>query len=152
MLGVRCQANVVLDGKGRLALPAPIRRALEEAGKADLVLTFVKGAIWGWTREDWIHQVEAPLAKADPFDDRVVEFAQAVVAPSQDVEVDNQGRVRLPPLLRELAGIERDVVVHSVLQRLEFWDKATWEEQFRASLARVAHRSGLPVGRSEGGA
>ena len=50
---------------------------------------------------------------------------------------------------RDLAGLEREVVVNSVLNRIEIWDRETWDNRFAESLKRRATRSGLP-GRGEG--
>lgn len=144
MLRVRCQANATLDAKGRMALPAPIRRALGEAGVEQLVLTFHKGALWGWTARDFEERVERPLAERDPFDTDVMDFAHSLLAPAQDVELDKAGRIRIPGPLRDLAGLDKDVVVNSVLHRIEIWDRETWESRFRTSLDRAANRSGMP--------
>lgn len=150
MLRVRCQANATLDSKGRLALPAPIRRALGEHGVDQLVLTFHKGAVWGWTASDFEERVERPLTERDPFDDDVMDFSHALLSPAQDVDIDGSGRIRVPVPLRDLAGLDKDVVVHSVLHRIEIWDRETWEARFRKSLDRTANRSGMP-GRPRGG-
>lgn len=147
MLRVRCQANATVDAKGRLALPAPIRRALADAEQSKLVLTFHKGAVWGWTLEDFEERVEKPLSEADPFDEEVMDFVHSLLSPAQDVDLDGQGRIRIPPPLRELAGIDKDVVVHSVLHRVEIWDRAAWEGRFQQSLHRTRERSGMPRGR-----
>ena len=100
MLQVRCQASATVDAKGRVALPAPLRRALVVADVHSLVLTFHRGAIWGWTPEEFERTVERPLASADPFNVEVMDFAHALLAPAQDVEVDKQGRTRIPAPLR----------------------------------------------------
>ncbi|MCB9679794.1 MAG: division/cell wall cluster transcriptional repressor MraZ [Alphaproteobacteria bacterium] len=144
MLRVRCQANATLDAKGRLALPAPIRRALGEHGVDSLVLTFHKGAVWGWTAGDFEEHVERPLLARDPFDTDVMDFTHAILSPAQDVEIDSAGRVRVPPPLRDLAGLDKEVVVSSVLNRIEIWDKDTWESRFRTSVDRTDGRSGMP--------
>ena len=144
MLRVRCQANVTVDAKGRLALPAPIRRALGEAGQSQLVLTFYKGSVWGWTVQDFEETVQRRVDQADPFDQDVQDFTHSVLAPAQDVDVDGQGRIRIPPLLRQLGQIGKEVVVHSVARRLEIWDRANWEARFRQSLDRTAATSGMP--------
>ena len=146
MLRVRCQARASLDAKGRLALPAVLRRAFGEHGVESIVLTFHKGAIWGWTTADFESSVEAPLAAADPFNEEVMDFVHSILAPAQDVEVDRQGRVRVPQLLRDLAGLDKEVVVSSVLNRIEIWDRETWESRFRQSLDRSSGRSGMPSG------
>lgn len=147
MLRVRCQAHCTIDDKGRLALPAPIRRALDEAQERSLVLAFHKGAVWGWTLPVFEQRVEGPLAEADPFDAEVVDFAHALLSTAQDVEVDGQGRIRIPPTLRDLAALSRETVLHSIVDRLEVWDKDAWESRFKSALERTAERSGMPGGR-----
>ena len=144
MLHVRCQAHATLDDKGRVALPAPLRRALAEAGEAQLVLTFHKGAVWGWRPVDFEREVEAPLSAADPFADDVNDFAHSLLAPAQDVEIDKAGRIRIPPPLRDLAALDRDVVVNSLLNRVEIWDRAAWDDRFKQSLERQKSTSGMP--------
>ena len=109
-----------------------------------MVLTFHKGAIWGWTAEAFEATVEQPLADRDPFADDVMDFAHALLAPAQDVDVDGQGRVRIPAPLRTLAGLDKDVVVNSLLNRVEIWSHEAWDERFRQSLDRSKHADGMP--------
>lgn len=146
MLKVRCQAQATLDAKGRLALPAQLRRALEKHDVDSLVLTFFQGAIWAWDAEVFERTVEAPLLERDRFNPEVMAFTHALLAPAQDVDVDNAGRIRIPPLLRELADLEREVVVNSVLDRIEIWDREAWEQRFKSSLERARGLPGMPMG------
>lgn len=146
MLRVRCQANATMDAKGRLALPAALKRACAQADVSGLVVTFHKGALWAWTPETFEREVEAPLMSRDPFADDVIDMVHALISPAQDVSIDGNGRILIPPTLRELAGLERDVVVHSVLDRVEIWDRETWERRFRESLSRRSNKSGMPRG------
>jgi MraZ protein len=144
MFKVRCQVHATLDAKGRLALPAPLRRALEDARVASLVLTFSHGAVWGWDPPTFEETVEKPLLKTDPFASSVMDFAHAMLAPAQDVEVDGQGRIRVPQPLREMARLDKDVVVNSMLDRIEIWDRVTWVERFQSALARSSELKGMP--------
>lgn len=149
MLRVRCQAQATLDAKGRVALPAPIRRALADAGHQALVVTFNKGSLWAFTPDDFEATVERPLQARDPFDQDVLDFTHAILGPAQDCEVDAAGRIRIPPMLRELAGLTRDVVVGTMGGRLEIWDKDAWDTRFRSVIASSQTRPGGMPGRSE---
>ncbi len=136
MLKVRCQAHATLDAKGRLALPALLRRAFQKHDTTSLVISHHRGAVWAWTPEDFEERVERPLEDCDQFSPEVRDFVDTVIAPAQDVAIDKQGRIRVPAMLRQLAGIEKDVVVISMLRRLEIWSREAWEQQFAAAVER----------------
>ncbi len=150
MIRVRCQQHVTVDAKGRLALPAPIRRALEEANVGSMVLAFSRGAVWGWTPQHYESEVEARMMQQDPFSSEVLDFAHAMMSTAQDVEIDAAGRVRIPPPLRELAGIDKEVVVHVLLGHVEIWDKAAWDKRFAESLHKSRAQVGMPGRAGEG--
>ena len=142
MLNVRCQVRATLDAKGRLALPAPLRRAGLGAEVTALVMTFHGGALWAYTPAQYARTVEEPLMKLDPFAEEVKDFVHALCA--TDVDVDGQGRVRVPQILRELAGLKKEVMLISTMGRLEIWDREIWEGEFRQAMARKQSRNGMP--------
>lgn len=144
MIRVRCQQHVTIDSKGRLALPAPIRRALEDSGDSALVLTYAQGSVWAWTPEHYEASVERRMMEQDPFATDVLDFAHSMMSTAQDVDLDKQGRVRVPPPLRDLAGLEKECVVHVLLGHIEIWDRQAWDERFQESLHRTRARSGMP--------
>lgn len=113
-----------------------------------LVLAFARGAVWGWAPEHYEREVEARMMEQDPFSVDVLDFAHSMMSTAQDVELDKQGRVRVPAPLRELAGLERDCVVHVLLGHIEIWDRESWDRRFQESLAKTRARSGMP-GKSE---
>jgi MraZ protein len=133
-----------LDEKGRLALPASLRRALAEAGFEALVLMFHAGSVWGWTPRDFASDIEDPLVARDPFDPRVVEFTHAILGTANDVEIDKQGRILIPPTLRSMAGLEREVMFNSLANRVEIWDKSRWDEHFAKCLHAAPTFTGMP--------
>ena len=53
---------------------------------------------------------------------------RSFMANASEVEADKQGRILIPPALREMAGLEKDVVVAGVSDRCEIWDKQKWDE------------------------
>jgi len=122
-----------LDEKGRVFLPAKFRDELAEGlvitkGQERCLYVF-SAAEFGRLTE---RLREAPLTAKGARDYSRVFFASA-----HDDTPDKQGRVTVPPGLREYAGLDRDCVVIGANTRVEIWDAAAWaaylagqEEQF----------------------
>lgn len=111
-----------LDDKGRIVLPAKFRDGL--AG--GLVLT--KGqdrSIVVWPAADF-SAYAARLSEASRSDERVRAYLRVLFSGAFDDSPDKQGRVTIPPALREYAGLDRDVVVVGNGQTIEIWDAAAW--------------------------
>ena len=111
-----------LDDKGRLVLPAKFRDALAPG----LVLT--KGqdrSIVVWPAAEFAAYA-ARLGEASRSDEKVRAYLRVLFSSAFDEQPDKQGRVTLPPTLREYAGLDRDVVVVGNGQTVEIWDSAAW--------------------------
>ena len=112
-----------LDDKGRLVLPAKYRDALARG----LILT--KGqerSIVVWPAEAF----EAHAAAQDsttPVDAQDRAYQRILFSSAFDEMPDRQGRVTIPPTLREYAGLDRDVVVIGRNATVEIWDAVTWQ-------------------------
>jgi MraZ protein len=112
-----------LDEKGRVFLPAKFRDELAEG----LVIT--KGqerCLYVFSVAEFSRLTErlreAPLTAKGARDYSRVFFASA-----HDDSPDKQGRVTVPPQLREYAGLDRDCVVIGANTRVEIWDAQSWE-------------------------
>jgi MraZ protein len=112
-----------LDDKGRLVLPAKFRDQL--AG--GLVMT--KGqdrCVFVFPDDRWELEVEKVngLARTVP---RNRNFARTFFASASDQQPDRQGRIVVPPGLRDYAGLDKDVVIVGVAERIEIWNTEAWE-------------------------
>ena len=72
---------------------------------------------------------QPPLAK-NRFDPRSVPFLNYYVSGAHELAIDAQGRVLLPPLLREYAGIARDVMITGDVDKFRIWDQQVWQRAF----------------------
>ncbi len=126
MLGERCQVDVKLDDKGRLALPARLRKRLKDEGIGALVLTYYDGAIRGFTPQYFEERIESRIGDMDPLAPGAQELHHAILAVAVDCNVDSQGRMRIPTHLRREAGLDREIVLHTVLHWVEIWDRERW--------------------------
>ncbi len=113
-----------LDDKGRLVLPAKFRAELA----AGLVITQGQEKVLSvYPRE--VFEAEVRKALEGPITVRSVRDYQRMLAANASEETpDSQGRITIPPPLRQYAGLERDVVVTGALNRVEIWNPAVWEQ------------------------
>jgi transcriptional regulator MraZ len=121
-----------IDGKGRVPVPAAFRRGLAEAGAERVVVTLLDQCLAAYAPEEWA-RLEAQLAALPAFSRPVKALTRMLLSRAADCDLDVQGRILLPPPLREAAGITRDVVVVGVLNRFEIWAPDAWEGFVRES-------------------
>jgi MraZ protein len=114
-----------LDDKQRLALPKRLRDLLASQGQ--LVLTPGTDGSLALFPEQAFAALTEKLAARSPTGHEVRAFSRLLYAQSQSVEIDSQGRIRLPAELARLAALDRDVVLLGVGDRVELWNKSRWE-------------------------
>jgi MraZ protein len=111
-----------LDDKGRLILPAKYREEL--AG--GLVLTKGQdGCLYVFPAGEFQRITDA-LRTAPVTAKAVRDYSRVLFASASDEELDRQGRITIPPGLREYARLDRDCVVIGANTRLEIWDASAW--------------------------
>lgn len=121
-----------IDDKGRLKIPTAFKSFVEERHGAGLYLTSVTGeSMRIYPMPVWV-QVEERLAKMPSTHPARLKFLDRVNYFGQVGEFDAQGRVVVPPRLREAAGMSGDVDVLGVVDYLDVWS----HERFVAKLQR----------------
>lgn len=118
------EVNHSIDAKGRYIVPAKFR---EELGEKFVLVKGLDACIFVYPLAKW-QAVLASLEQLSATDPRARRFSRSFTARAFDVEIDKQYRVVLPPVLREFAGIEKDIVTIGATNRLEIWDKQRWLE------------------------
>ncbi len=117
-----------LDDKGRLFLPAKFRDELAEG----LVIT--KGqerCLYVFPTAEFGRLTEA-LRTAPVTAKAVRDYSRVFFASASDETPDKQGRITIPPALREYAGLTRDCTVIGANTRVEIWDSQAWESYLAA--------------------
>ncbi|HSI03302.1 MAG TPA: division/cell wall cluster transcriptional repressor MraZ [Myxococcota bacterium] len=131
-----------IDAKGRLSLPQRFRDLLsrnsgQDGDDADsdaslIITTGIDKCLVAYPKAEW-EAFEARLAALPQFDPAVVQVKRIYVAGATECAIDNHGRLLVPPMLREYAGLTRDVVFAGMVATIELWAKETWTEQSRLS-------------------
>ena len=113
-----------IDAKGRVFIPAKFR---DELGETFVVTQGLDGCLFAFPNSEW--QAFEEKLKALPMANKDArKFVRFFLAGAALAEVDKQGRILIPSVLREFAALEKDVVLVGVGTRVEIWDKKRWEE------------------------
>ena len=78
--------------------------------------------------EDWV-AYESRILDASATNPRARRFARLKISTATEAPIDNQGRLLIPPFLRERAGLERDVMIAGMGNTIELWDKTRFENE-----------------------
>ena len=112
-----------LDDKGRLILPAKYREELAQG----LVLTKGQERCLYVFPESEFGRITEALRTAPVTSKAVRDYSWVFFASASDEIPDKQGRITIPPALRDYAALQRDCVVIGANTRLEIWDATAWE-------------------------
>lgn len=119
------QYNHSIDAKGRVIIPAKFR---EKLGDTFVVTKGLDDCLYGYPYEEW-RIFEDKLATLPLSNKNARKFSLFFLAGAAECELDKQGRILLPTVLREFAGLDKDkeVVLIGSGAKIEIWNKDRWE-------------------------
>jgi MraZ protein len=124
-----------LDDKQRLALPKRFREILGAESQTLFLTPGTDGSLSLFPEPAFARMAEK-LAARSPTAQEVRAFGRLLYAQTQSVELDSQGRLRVPPELARLAELAREVVLVGVGDHIELWDTAKWSAWLAAQQPR----------------
>lgn len=111
-----------VDLKGRVIVPSKFRETLGD----DFVVTKgLDGCLFVYDMKEW-NVFEEKLKSLPITNKDARQFVRFFLAGAATVEVDKQGRILIPGVLREFAELTKDVVLIGVASRVEIWSKERW--------------------------
>ena len=120
------ETAINLDGKGRLAIPVRYRDSIQEQCSGRMVLTysaFDSGALWLYPENEW-ERVRDEVTRLSTFNPGHRSLQRKLVGSAMALELDGSGRIQLPLTLRQVAGLEKRVVMMGMGSRFELWNEA----------------------------
>ena len=127
------ETAINLDAKGRLAIPMRYREAIQEACDGRLVLTysaFDNGALYLYPEKEW-ERVRDEVMQLSTFDRGHRSLQRKLVGSASLVEPDANSRIQLPQTLRQVAGLEKKVVLLGMGNRFEVWNETVLNNKRR---------------------
>ena len=117
-----------LDAKGRVIVPVKFRDGL---GDKFVLTKGLDGCLFAYSKEEWANfenKIKTlPLTSKDAR-----AFVRFFFSGAVECEIDKQGRTLIPPMLREHAELDKDLVIIGVSTRVEIWSQAKWDSYSEA--------------------
>ena len=139
-------ANAVsLDSKGRLAMPSRYRDELAARGNGQLIITIdaIDRCLCLYPLPEW-ELIEAKLRDLPSLREAARRLQRVLIGNAVDLELDSNGRLLIPPRLREYANLDKRVVLVGQLNKFQVWNEDDWNAISVADLAAIKQPGGLP--------
>lgn len=112
------------DDKGRLKLPAEF---VHRMGPSFTITRGHNGCLWMMPEAEW-EAMAARLHGDSIVDQRSLALQRYFIGSAVTAALDGQGRLTIPPVLREFAGIQHEVMIVGIGSRVEIWARQRWDE------------------------
>ncbi|MBW1941154.1 MAG: division/cell wall cluster transcriptional repressor MraZ [Deltaproteobacteria bacterium] len=118
-----------IDSKGRIIIPARFREVLKQTGGLDgVMVSRMDKSLFAYTFEEW-NKIEAKILSMAEKSAAMRRFRRVFIGGAFECLCDKQGRILIPPSLRQYAEIEREIVLVGVLDHFEIWPRVNWENE-----------------------
>lgn len=114
-----------IDAKARIILPGAFRQAL---GSSFTLSTGFDQCLTIWRTDEWLAFTEQEIARRSDLSQDARRLSRWFHANAHPITLDTQFRFVVPPPLRRYAGLEREIVLVGVRNRVEIWAKPAWEK------------------------
>jgi MraZ protein len=121
--------NITLDAKGRMAMPTRYRERLHECCTGQLVVTVDRDhCLLMYPLPEW-EEIERKLVRLPSLNKQARRLQRLLIGHATECQLDANGRVLLPPPLREFASLNRQAVLIGQGNKFELWDEQIWNER-----------------------
>jgi MraZ protein len=117
-----------IDSKGRIIIPARFRDAIKAGGGDGVMVTRLDKALFVYTFDQW-GRVESKILSISETSESMRRFRRVFIGGASDCNCDKQGRILIPPVLRQYAEFDKEVVLVGQIVHFEIWSKENYERE-----------------------
>lgn len=119
--------SINIDAKGRMALPSRYRTDLSEHANGCLIATIdtEDPCLLLYPQPEW-EIIEEKLQALPSFNKAARRIQRLLIGHATECELDSNGRVLIPSLLRDYARIDKKIMLVGQGKKFEMWDEAVW--------------------------
>lgn len=122
-----------VDAKGRLLVPSGLRKQFSPEAEGKLyVKRGIESCLELYQKHDW-ELVSEKVSSLNQFVKKNRVFARKFISGATQLELDSVGRVNLPKNLLEYAGVKKDLVLFAYGNKIEVWDKLSYDSELEMS-------------------
>lgn len=122
--------SLSLDAKGRMAMPSKYRERLLAQCNGQMIVTVDRSdaCLLLYPIPEW-EDIERKLVRLGNLNPQARRLQRLLIGHATEVELDTNGRILLPPPLREFAQLDKRIALTGQGNKFEIWDEQTWSEQ-----------------------
>ena len=117
-----------IDSKGRIIIPARFRDIIKAGGSDGVMVTRLDRALFVYTFDQW-SKIESKVLSMAETSEYMRRFRRVFIGGASDCNCDKQGRILIPPVLRQYAELDKDVVLVGQIAHFEIWSKENYEQE-----------------------
>lgn len=121
----RGSSNHTIDPKGRIIIPARFRDTIKFNGGNGVMVTVMDNCLFAFPFDAW-YRLEDKIMSLPTTNAAMRRFRRVIVGEASECNCDKQGRILIPPTLRQYAKLEKEIVLVGVLKHFEIWSREQW--------------------------
>ena len=115
-----------IDSKARIIIPARFRDVIKAGGGDGVIVTRLDKALFAYTFDQW-SKIESRVLSMAETSEYMRRFRRVFIGGASDCNCDKQGRILIPPVLRQYAELEKEIVLVGQIVHFEIWSKENYE-------------------------
>jgi MraZ protein len=119
-----------IDPKGRIIIPSRFREAIKEGGGDGVMITRMDRSLFAYTFDAW-SEIESRILSLAETSEYMRRFRRVFIGGAFECMSDKQGRILVPPTLRQYGDLEKEIALVGQINHFEIWSKERYEEEVK---------------------